>query len=466
VNLFDPVFLFFLGLVVVLFALAARARVPIGFLLAANAVFYATWNPVYLLPLATTATTDYWVGRLMARSESSARRRALLVLSLAVNLTLLSSVKCWDLLATAWTQLGAPPPGVRVLFITGISFYTFQSLSYVIDVYRRMQAPAASFAQYAAFVSFFPTLLAGPITRAETLLPQLAARPRVMDVTLANRGLLLIALGFVKKCLIADTLAAQLADRVFEQPLFYSSAELAAGLYAYAVQIYCDFAGYSDIAIGSALLLGFKLKDNFRSPYRAATLAEFWQRWHISFSTWLRDYVFFSLPGNRRGRLAPFFNIIVTFIVGGLWHGVAWGFVIWGGIHGLGLALERWLDPAQRPRVGAPSRWRRLWRTVLTFHVVLVAWVFFRSEDVATVGQIARRLGDLTTGTANIPPVVVLLIVMVLVLQWFPERWTEQAQARFVASPAILQAALLLAVAAVVRVVAGQGIAPFIYQGF
>jgi alginate O-acetyltransferase complex protein AlgI len=468
VNLFDPVYLLFLGLVVALFALAARgrARVPIGFLLTANAVFYATWNPIYLLPLAATATTDYWVGRLMARSESPARRQALLVLSLAINLTLLSSVKCWDLLAAAWMQLGAPTAGVRLLFITGISFYTFQSLSYVIDVYRRMQEPATSFVEYAAFVSFFPTLLAGPITRAETLLPQLAAPARVMNAQLANRGLLLIALGFVKKCLIADTLAAQLADRVFEQPLFYSSAELAAGLYAYAIQIYCDFAGYSDIAIGSALLLGFKLKDNFRLPYRAATLAEFWQRWHISFSTWLRDYVFFSLPGNRRGRLAPFFNIVVTFVVGGLWHGVAWGFVIWGGIHGLGLALERWLEPAQRARAAAPSRWRRLWRTALTFHVVLVAWVFFRAESLATVGQIARRLGDLTTGTANIPPVVALLVLVVLALQWLPERWAEQAQARFAASPAVLQAVLLLAAAAVVRVVAGQAIAPFIYQGF
>ncbi len=467
-NLFDPVYLLFLGLVVGLGALAARRRrrLSIGFLLVANAVFYATWNPIYLLPLAATATTDYWVGRLLARTESSARRRALLILSLAVNLGLLSCVKCWDLLALAWGRLGAPPVGLRLLFITGISFYTFQSLSYVIDVYRRMQEPTSSFAQYAAFVSFFPTILAGPITRAETLLPQLAAPARVMDLTLANRGLLLVALGFVKKCLIADTLAAQLADRVFEQPLFYSSTELAAGLYAYAIQIYCDFAGYSDIAIGSALLLGLKLKDNFRSPYRASTLAEFWQRWHISFSTWLRDYVFFSLPGNRRGRLAPFFNVVVTFIVGGLWHGVAWGFIIWGGIHGLVLALERWLEPAPRSRSVAPSRLRRLWRTVLTFHVVLVAWVFFRAESLATVGQIAHRLGDLTTGTANVPPVVVFLIVTVLALQWLPERWAEQAEARVTAAPALLQAALLLAAAALVRLVAGQAVAPFIYQGF
>jgi D-alanyl-lipoteichoic acid acyltransferase DltB (MBOAT superfamily) len=295
------------------------------------------------------------------------------------------------------------------------------------------------------------------------LLPQLETPPAPMDPVRASEGLLLIALGFVKKGLIADTLAEQLARRVFEQPLFYSSFEVLCGLYAYAVQIYCDFSGYSDIAIGAALLLGIRLKDNFRSPYRATTLAEFWKRWHISFSTWLQDYVFFSLPGNRRGSVRPYLNILITFVVGGLWHGATWGFLIWGVIHGSVLAFERRFVPPLRP--SAPL-WRRALGAVVTFHVVLVAWVFFGAESLERVGEIAHRLGAFTTGAGNVPASVLLLIVAVLALQWLPEVWADRAQATFWRLPALAQAACLLVVAAIVHHAAGSAIAPFIYQGF
>ncbi len=388
-NLSDATFLLFLAAVVPAYALISRgrARVPVLFVLGVSLFFYATWNPLWLLPLLTTATTDYWVARALARTEAPWRRRALLAISLTVDLALLAAFKYFDVL----TAPAAPQTHIhlRLLFITGISFYTFQSLSYVIDVYRRMVTPVTRFATYASFVGFFPTLLAGPITRAETLVPQLEGAPRPMAPDLASRGLFLIAVGFVKKCLIADFLAEQLVTRVFEQPLFFSSLEIAAGLYAYAIQIYCDFAGYSDIAIGAALLLGFRLKDNFRAPYRAATLAEFWQRWHISFSTWLRDYVFFSLPGNRRGRLAPYLNTIVTFVVGGLWHGASWGFLIWGLIHGGWLALERRLLPRG---LGRAPRWRQALGSLLTFHVVLIAWVFFRGGSLGAALSIIRKI--------------------------------------------------------------------------
>ena len=457
-------FLIYLALVVCVFALlAARLkRVPILFLVSASLFFYATWNPLYLIPLTITALTDYGAGRGLERAQSKATRRGLLFGSMAVNLSLLACFKYFDVLAALWAHVPVPQPHFRILFMTGISFYTFQSMSYVLDIYRGDQAVQRSFLRYLAFVSFFPTLLAGPITRAETLQPQLEGAPRAMDPELAGRALFLIALGFLKKCIIADYLAESLANRVFEQPLFYSGAEVLAGIYAYAIQIYCDFSGYSDIAIGAALLLGFRLKDNFRTPYRSASLAEFWQRWHISFSTWLRDYVFFSIPGVRKKPVAMA-AIVATFLLGGVWHGASWCFLIWGLIHGLGLAVERLFESRTRKPVPA---WRRLARIVLTFHVVLVAWVFFRAENLEIVGQIGRRLGDMTTGSGNIPAKALVFMLVVLASQALPEAWFERAVARFSALPAGLQAALLLSSAVLVRFASAGQIAPFIYQGF
>jgi D-alanyl-lipoteichoic acid acyltransferase DltB (MBOAT superfamily) len=466
-NPSDSPFLIFLALVVPVFALLAarRNRVPLVFLVLASLFFYATWNPGYLVPLLLTALTDYAVGRILARTQPKGLRRLALSGSLAVNLGLLACFKYFDALSGLWTQMGHPQPHFRILFMTGISFYTFQSMSYVLDVYRGDQPVQRSFLRYLAFVSFFPTLLAGPITRAETLLPQLEGSPKALDQDLVGRACFLIALGFVKKCLIADYLAESLANRVFEQPLFYSGLEVLTGIYAYAVQIYCDFSGYSDIAIGAALLLGFQLKDNFKTPYRAASLAEFWQRWHISFSTWLRDYVFFSFPGIRKRAMAMA-AIFVTFILGGLWHGASWCFLGWGLIHGGGLALERFFEPKARGRRKAVPVWRKALGIAVTFHVVLAAWVFFRADSLETVFQIGHRLSQLTTGSGNIPGKAVGLIVLVLASQALPEPWFERLQARFTTLPAAIQAALLVGTALLVRVASAGQIALFIYQGF
>jgi D-alanyl-lipoteichoic acid acyltransferase DltB (MBOAT superfamily) len=466
-NLAEPTFLFFLAALVPLAAWAssAGARAAVGLLLLANAVFYAAWNPAYLLPLLATAACDYHVARALGRVTAPRARRALLALSLTVDLSLLLAFKYFDALAAGLGLLTGAEPGWRLVFMTGISFYTFQSLGYVLDVYHGHQAPAASFARYAAFVSFFPTLLAGPITRASKLLPQLERPLRVLDPDLAGRGLLLIACGFAKKGLVADVLGEQLANRVFEQPLFYSSFEVLCGLYAYAVQLYCDFSGYTDIALGAALLLGVQLDGNFRSPYRAVTLADFWQRWHISFSRWLREYVYFSVPGSKRAAWWPYAATLVTFALGGLWHGATWGFVIWGLIHGTWLCLERRLPALGRVTPRSPA-WRRALGALLTFHVVLVGWVFFRAESLERVGEMASRLGDLTTGAGNVPPLALALIVVVLAAQWLPERFEESALGAFVRLPSLAQAVLLALVALAVRWAAGSSVAPFIYQGF
>lgn len=465
-NLSDPPFLLFLAVLVPLFAAFARlrGRVPTGLLGLAGLAFYATWNPAFLLPLLATATTDWAVGRALGRTGGAGRRRALLAVSLTVDLGLLLAFKAWEPLVAGLSRVLPLAPGWRLLAFTGLSFYTFQSLSYVLDVHRGHQPPERSFLRYLGFVAFFPTLLAGPITRAEVLLPQFDRPPRVMDPALAAEAFFLLALGFVKKA-GADHLGVQLVDRVFEQPLFFSSLEVAGGVYGYAAQIWLDFSGYSDLALGAALLLGFRLKDNFNSPYRAASLPEFWQRWHISFSTWLRDYLFFNLPG-KRTRLGPTLAIIATFLAGGLWHGVAWTFLAWGAVHGAGLALWRAFEPRGRgPRLPQP-RWKRVLGVAATLHVVLLGWIFFRADGLEQAGQVLSRLVDGTTGRGNLPLDALLLTGLSFAVQWLPEGWLPRLRDRFTALPAPAQALLLVAVAVLVRAAAGTRVAGFIYQGF
>ncbi len=465
-NLADAPFLIFLGLVILVLTLASRGgrRSPVGLLVVASLAFYASWNPWYLAPLLVTAFTDYRVSRALGRTSAKGRRRLLLGVSLVVDLGLLAAFKYYDPLLAGLNLAGlALHPTFRLLFMTGISFYTFQSLGFVLEVYREDQTPAPSFLNYLAFVSFFPTLLAGPITRGATLLPAFDKPFRIMDPDLAGRAFFLLALGFLKKVVVADHLAVNLVDRVFEQPLFFSSLEIAAGLYAYAAQIYCDFSGYSDIAIGAALLLGFQLKDNFKSPYRATSLAEFWKRWHISFSDWLMNHVYFSIPGKRR-RFGPSAAILATFILGGIWHGASWCFLAWGLIHGVGLALERLLEGGRRPTPKPLPV--RLLRGLLTFHIVLVAWVFFRADGLEVVRQIGTRLLEGTLGAGNIPLPALAIALAAILLQTCPETWLPRIRDRFVQLPGLAQGACCVLVGLLVRLAAGSKVATFIYQGF
>lgn len=470
-TLAEPVYLLFLLAVLVALRLSAhRARAGLFVLVAASLLFYASWNPAYLVPLGTTAAVDFLVGRSLGATTSTRRRRRLVATSVAVDLSLLAGFKYWGLLAPlAWPLLpgeGASPP-FRLVFAAGISFYTFQSLSYVVDVYRGEREPERSFVAYLGFVSFFPTLLAGPITRAETLLPQLS-RPafRAPDESVAQ-GLFLVALGFAKKVALADLLAVDLVNRVFDLPGLYGSAEVLVGVYAYAVQIWADFSGYSDIAIGSALLLGFRLKENFLSPYRSADLTEFWRRWHISLSTWLRDYLFFSLPGKRPKTPWPYLNLVVTFTLGGLWHGASWTFAIWGLLHGAGLAFLRFVQARRgRGRPAAHGRARHALGVFLTFHFVAFAWIPFRCTSLSQAKDLLAVLLDLRPGFGNVPPRVLAAIAVGLVFQLLPEGWLGRVTRRFVALPVAVQAGVVLAVAAALRVVGGTAVAPFLYFSF
>ncbi len=328
---------------------------PLGrvvILFVASSLFYHAWAAAmpgpyrYLLGLLLgTIVLDYYLGIWIERTENPWRRKALVIVSLCSNLGILVFFKYTDFFTQ---EIANPLVGTRIeplhlILPAGISFHTFQSLSYTIDVYRRQLKATQSVVQFATFVLFFPQLVAGPIVRAQDLLPQLETLPS-LELEKARQGLFRIVTGLFKKIAIADTLALAIVDRVFEAPERFSALEVAVGVWAYALQIFCDFSAYSDIAIGSAQVLGFTLPENFRTPYRSANLQEFWRRWHISLSTWLRDYLYISLGGSKKGAARTYVNLIATMLLGGLWHGASFAFVVWGALHGFGLAVTRFFQ--------------------------------------------------------------------------------------------------------------------------
>src|SRR5215468_10024501 len=332
------------------------AHRPLGrvvILFVASALFYQAWaasmpGPYrYLLALLLgTIVLDYYLGIWIERCEAPARRRALVIVSLCSNLGVLVFFKYTDFFAQ--DVLHFHVRRLHLILPAGISFHTFQSLSYTIDVYRRKLRATRSVVSFATFVLFFPQLVAGPIVRAQDLLPQLTELP-ALELEAATAGLFRIVVGLFKKIALADTLALALVDRVFEAPEHFSAVEVIAGVYGYALQIYPDFSAYSDTAISSAQVLGFALPENFRTPYRSANLQEFWRRWHISLSTWLRDYLYITLGGSQGPPWRTYLNLILTMVLGGLWHGASWAFVVWGALHGFGLAVTRYFQRRTGP---------------------------------------------------------------------------------------------------------------------
>jgi len=439
-------------------------------LLAASYLFYACWNAKYLLLIFMSSNVDFFVGRGLARAERPGARRLLLAVSVVVNLGVLCTFKYFNFFVASAVDLlaalGIDAGGwhLDVLLPVGISFYTFQTLSYTIDVYRRKLDPTDRYFEYLLFVSFFPQLVAGPIVRASHLLPQLGRLP-TLTAERGSRALFLIGLGLVKKIAIADFLGAHVVDRVFSNPDMYSSVETLLGVYGYAFQIYADFSAYSDIAIGSAALLGFDIPVNFNAPYRAENLREFWQRWHISLSTWLRDYLYVPLGGSRRGGARTYLNLLVTMLLGGLWHGAALTFVAWGAMHGLALVatrlVQRWRG-AQR----VPGAVRRAVGVLVTFHVVCAAWVFFRAQDFSGAAAVFRSIAALDLDTTNVTWPGLAVLGAAVFTHWIPDGWIEGARRLFHAVPAGVQAAALVAALWAVRQLALTEVTPFIYFQF
>jgi D-alanyl-lipoteichoic acid acyltransferase DltB (MBOAT superfamily) len=385
------------------YVLAARN----AFLLAASYAFYAAWDWRFLFLLMASTANDYVVGRALSREERPGRRRLYIGLSLAANLGLLGFFKYYDFFASSFAALTdsmglhVDPHVLRVVLPVGISFYTFQSLSYTLDVYRGTLRAEKNLLNFAAFVAFFPQLVAGPIERPQRLLPQFRhARPVTWPKV--SSGAYLIFVGLFKKVVIADTVA-KVANAAFalDDP---SRLQVIAGVYAFAFQIYADFSAYSDIARGASRCLGFELSRNFDTPYFAATPSEFWRRWHISLSTWLRDYLYISLGGNRKGPVRTYVNLMLTMLLGGLWHGAAWTFVFWGGFHGAVLCAYRLVEDRVRSFAERRALWQRhalrIVAVVFFFHLICCSWVFFRADSMAQVGEFFTALFTVPTGDA------------------------------------------------------------------
>ena len=370
-------------------------------LILASFVFYGAWDWRFLILLVLTTVVDYWGAYFLVRQTRSFARHALLTASIAVNLGILGFFKYFNFFADSFYRLAAllgwqPEPFLlHVILPVGVSFYTFQSISYMIEVWRGRMKPADNYFYYLAYVSFFPQLVAGPIERPGRLLPQLSA-PRRVTWEAFSGGLELALWGLFKKAVIADN-AAQLADLVFNGWQGMSGFATLTGVYAFAIQIYGDFSGYTDIARGLARMLGVDLMVNFRAPYLAVNPADFWRRWHISLSTWLRDYLYIPLGGSRCGRWLTLRNLFLTMLLGGLWHGAAWNFVLWGFYHGLILAAYRVYEDAgraalQRVTAGLPPLFWRAFRVLLMFHLTCIGWVFFRAHSA---GQAFGMLGKI-----------------------------------------------------------------------
>ena len=455
--------LFFPVVLALSWALMSRPRLWKPFILAVSYAFYAAAGWRFCLLLAAVTLGNQWAALAIARSDDLGRRRGLVGAAVAHDLLMLGVFKYYGFFAENVRRtldgvgLAVPVPLVTIALPIGVSFFTFQAISYVVDVHRRRTAPASTM-DVAVYLSFFPHLVAGPIVRASEFLPQLT-RPRDPTRVAVGSGLALIALGLVKKVVIADTLARSVVDPVFAVPSAYAGPDVVLAAYAYTAQIYCDFSGYTDMAIGLALLLGFVFPQNFRSPYRATGFQDFWRRWHMTLSRFLRDFLYIPLGGSRGGRLLTARNLMVTMVLGGLWHGAAWTFVLWGAFHGTGLIAERALHGRLPPLPG----WLR-W--AVTFNLVVVGWVLFRSDSVAVAGEFLRRAvtpGPATLWSAGAVSAIAVVIGLQLVPPGAVERLQTALERR---NPALLGAGLAAVIVLAGATVSGQGVAPFIYFRF
>ncbi|MFA6114406.1 MAG: MBOAT family O-acyltransferase [Sphingomonas sp.] len=439
-------------------------------LLVASWVFYGAWDWRFVPLLIFSALMNWAVAAGLANDRFADRRKLLLLCGVAVNLIILGFFKYFDFFTE---QIGATLaaigferdlPILRVILPIGISFFTFQGISYVVDVYRRRVQPAALL-DILLLMSFFPHLVAGPIVRAADLVPQFQTRPK-LDRSMVSMALLLIVWGLFKKTVIASELAVGFVDPVFADPASHSALDLLFAAYGYAVQIYCDFSAYTDMAIGLAALLGYRFPRNFDQPYRATSLQDFWRRWHITLSQWLRDYLYIeALGGSRGGKIATYRNLMLTMLLGGLWHGASWTFVIWGGLHGGALAVERfWADYVPKHWPPLPV-WAKL---LLTFHVVLLGWIFFRAASFADAMAYLGGILDPSGGPAGFTasPLIVLLIGLGLAIHAVPTRWMGGMAIRIRTMPAPLVGVGLAALILVIDAMRFEGVAPFIYYRF
>ncbi|AVP99022.1 MBOAT family protein [Ahniella affigens] len=435
-------------------------------LLIASWYFYGSWNWQYLGLILFSTVFDYWIGHRFGRTVKPKR---LITISVIVNLGVLAFFKYANFAIASANDLadvvgaGFQFSAIDILLPVGISFYTFQSMSYTIDVYRGELAPRKSLLDYALFIAFFPQLVAGPIVRASEFFAELD-HPKRLPWKEISYALILIALGFVKKVVLADSLA-EWADPIWAAVALREPAFVLAAVYSFAFQIYFDFSGYTDIAIGIALLMGFRFPQNFNYPYAATSLQDFWRRWHMTLSRWLRDYLYIPLGGNRYGPTRTQVNLLLTMLLGGLWHGASWNFVIWGGIHGLWLAFERLLL-FRIPGWNSPSPIIVLLRWLLTFHVVCFAWIFFRAPDLPTSLIVIEKIGQLLTNPGTLDRINTALFGFLVLLLLHVAGNRYALKRRIGEGPLWLHSSVMIGALAMLYLFAPSRAAPFLYFQF
>ncbi|OYQ37653.1 membrane-bound O-acyltransferase family protein [Flavobacterium cyanobacteriorum] len=522
----------FLGLFLVFYAIYIFTRntfrLRLVYVICFSLFFYYKSSGIYFLLLLLSSVVDYTLGYFLYREQRNTPRKVYLWFSVIVNLTFLGYFKYTNFLIGNYNDLfGGKFSFHDVILPVGISFYTFQSISYIIEIYRKEITPTKNYVDYLFFVSFFPQLVAGPIVRAKDFLPQIYAKLHVTKEDI-NYALFLIIGGLIKKTVISDYISVNFVDRVFDSPNSYTAFENLMAAYGYTIQIYCDFSGYSDMAIGIALLLGFKLPTNFRTPYKSASITEFWRRWHISLSTWLKDFLYISVGGNRNGSFAGFLfpalfffglviwgisyapvshvpliislislvvfsltfllskekektmytnvNLLTTMLLGGLWHGASLRFIIWGALHGIALAVHKlWMEFFPTVKGGERTLGSRVWRFLsvfMTFHFVAFCWLFFRAKDFTTALDVIYNIGGVRFDPGQWLTIIMayknVFILMCIGYIWhfLPDTFTVQMKKAFDALPVPAKGILLGLVCWLVYAAASAGPQPFIYFQF
>lgn len=468
----------FLGFCFIYMLLQKKLMPRLVFVTMFSYFFYYKSSGIYFFLLAVVTMSDWLIGRMMGKiierePDDKRKTRLLVALSVVIDLSLLAYFKYTNFFLGSLSQIiGNNFQPLDIFLPVGISFFTFQSLSYTIDIYRREICPLDSLLDYAFFVSFFPQLVAGPIVKARDFVPQIR-KPLSITRRMFGMGVYLIIIGLFKKAVISDYISINFVERVFDQPEMFSGLEVLLGIYGYALQIYCDFSGYSDMAIGIALLLGFRFPINFNAPYSSVSVTDFWRRWHISLSTWLKQYLYISLGGNRKGKFKTYLNLTLTMLLGGLWHGASWNFILWGALHGLALSVHKFFSQNifRHDKRYKSTGIRKIGAIIITFHFVCFCWIFFRSSDLDTsltiIGQVLTNFHpELLWQVVSGYPWVFGLMAFGFLSHFLPDRWQQHIIARLSMTNVFVSAALITAVIYIVIQVKSSDIQPFIYFQF
>jgi D-alanyl-lipoteichoic acid acyltransferase DltB (MBOAT superfamily) len=495
--------IFLIVMLCITWGLARFRLLRLSILLVASYFFYMCAKKEYIVLILTSTIIDYFCGIWIPKTKTKRGKKALLALSLTTNLGLLGTFKYFDFFMgsiedfvhylsqyVSWASPELAMPMLNVALPVGISFYTFQTMAYTIDVYRGRQEPVKNFLQFALFVTFFPQLVAGPIVNAHELVPQFL-KPPTVTVQQVSDGLFRILKGLIKKVVIADWLAINLIDPMYANPEFYTPAAVVVALYAYSMQIYCDFSGYTDMAIGSAKLFGYELPENFERPYLATSVSEFWRRWHMTLSRWIRHYIYFPLGGTYKGEFRSYVNIMIVLIAMSFWHGANWTFFWYGIFHGTMVCINR-VTRVRRKRAGIKEHstgWGLVWRIWLSLLFVTLARILFRAPNIDVAIDVWNRLFDLDVGAIQVALSannwsgvydqlsayisveqihwkIWAMLGVSYAIHWSPPGWVGKARDAFARSPAIVQGACVAVVAAWMVHLANTQPIPFIYFQF